>query len=150
VKRRASRPSCVSQLELPVRSFVTDNTLWLSSAVVIAEDDRRDGFAYFVGCSRAMTNGDHEDREQDVRERIASLIRATEQARKKQITGEELQRLKAAASRLDELLNAGADADRQALKSAAARLDQLLSEIGTGKDVSSDLKRRRDWRGRDE
>jgi hypothetical protein len=97
-----------------------------------------------------MTNGDHEGREQGVRERIASLIRATEQARKKQITGEELQRLKTAASRLDELLNAGADADRQALKSAAARLDQLLSEIGTGKDVSSDLKRRRDWRGRDE
>ena len=97
-----------------------------------------------------MTNGDHEGREHDVRERIASLIRATEQARKKQITSEELQSLKTAASRLDELLNAGADADRQALKGAAARLDQLLSEIGTGKDVSSDLKRRRDWRGRDE
>jgi hypothetical protein len=97
-----------------------------------------------------MTNGDHEDREQDVRERIASLIRATEQARKKQITSEELQRLKTAASRLDELLNAAADADRQALKSAAARLDQLLAEIGAGKDVGSDLKRRRDWRGRDE
>jgi len=97
-----------------------------------------------------MTNGDNEDREHDVRERIASLIRATEQARKKQITGEELQRLKTAVSRLDKLLNAGADADRQALKNAAARLDQLLSEIGTGKDVSSDLKRRRDWRGRDE
>jgi hypothetical protein len=97
-----------------------------------------------------MTNGDNEGREHDVRDRIASLIRATEQARKKQITGEELQRLKTAASRLDELLNASADEDRKALRTAAARLDQLLAEIGTGKDVSSDLKRRREWRGRGE
>lgn len=97
-----------------------------------------------------MTNGDNEGREQDVRDRIASLIRATEQVSKKEITGEELQRLKSAASRLEEMLKATADADRQALKSAAARLDKMLAEIGTGKDVAGDLKRRPDWRGRAE
>ena len=97
-----------------------------------------------------MTNGDNQGREQDVRDRIASLIRATEQVSKKQVTDEELQKLKTAASRLEEMLRAAADADRQALKSAAARLDKMLAEIGTGKDVAGDLKRRRDWRSRGE
>ena len=97
-----------------------------------------------------MHNEDNQDGERDVRERIVSLIQAAEQTHKKQISGEELQKLKLAASRLDEMLKSAAEADVQALKGAAARLDQLLADIGTGKDVSHDLKRRQDWQGRGE
>jgi len=93
-----------------------------------------------------MSNQENEDRE--VRERIASLIQATEGSRVT-VTNEELQTRTAAASRLDQMLKAAADADVQALKNAAARLDQLLSKIGTGKDVSTDLKRRGDGEGTD-
>jgi cell division protein ZapA (FtsZ GTPase activity inhibitor) len=91
-----------------------------------------------------MSNQDNEDQEHDVRERIVSLIQATGRAGKKQLTKEELQELKNVASRLDQMLNAAADEDRQALRSAAARLDQLLQDIGTGKDVTRALRRRRD------
>jgi len=91
-----------------------------------------------------MSNQDNQDQEHDVRERIVSLIQATGQPNKKQLTEAELQELKTVASRLDQMLNAAAEEDRQALKSAAARLDQLLADIGTGKDVTPALKRRRD------
>lgn len=96
-----------------------------------------------------MSNEEHEDREEDARERIASLIQATERSRAT-VTEEELQTLKAAASRLDQMLKDAADADAQVLKSAAARLDQLLANIGTGKDVRADLKRRPDGQTSDE
>ena len=85
-----------------------------------------------------MNNQNNPARE--VREKIVSLMQSIGQAPRKQITGEELQRLKIAATRLDEMLKAGTQADLQALKSAAARLDQLLSDIRGGKDIS--LKRR--------
>src|SRR5215469_13040078 len=96
-----------------------------------------------------MNNDDNNGREQNLRERIGSLIRANEQACKKQITMEELQKLKTAASRLDQMLQAAADADRQDLKSAAARLDQLLLDIRTGKDVTKYIKRRPNPQNRD-
>jgi hypothetical protein len=96
-----------------------------------------------------MNNEDNQDRERDMRERIVSLMRATEQA-KQRITGDELERLKTAASRLDEMLKASTEADLQALRSAAARLDRLLADLGTGKDVTGELKRQRDWRNRDD
>jgi len=92
----------------------------------------------------AMSHEDNQDREQDVRERIVSLMQATGQARKKRLGEEELQELKTAASRLDQMLRAAVDEDREALQSAAARLDQLLADLGTGKDVMHNLKRRRD------
>src|SRR5438270_510044 len=91
-----------------------------------------------------------ECREHDIQERIVSLMQAAGQIPKKQITGEELQKLKTAASRLDQMLKSTADADLEALRSGAARLDQLLADIGTGKDPTSDLKRRRDWQKRGE
>jgi hypothetical protein len=97
-----------------------------------------------------MNNEDNQSREPALRERIVSLIQANQRARKKPITDEELQKLKTAASRLDQMLNAAGDADRQALSSAAARLDQLLEDIRTGKDVTNDLKRRPDWQKSDE
>lgn len=83
-----------------------------------------------------------EDRDREVRDRIVSLIQTSDQARKKPITGEELETLMTAASRLDQMLRAAADADLQALRIAATRLDRLLVDIGAGKDVTTDLKRR--------
>jgi hypothetical protein len=113
--------------------------------------------ASFVGAvfcvlllARTMNNENEKGREHDLRQRIVSLIRANEQALKKPIANEEVQKLKAAAARLDQLLKAAVDADGQVLRSAAARLDQLLEDIATGKDVTYDLKRRRNWQKRED
>ena len=87
---------------------------------------------------------DHQDRERDLRERIASLMQSIGRAPRKQITSEELEKLSHAVGRLNQMLKASQDADLQTLRSAAVRLDQLLSDIRKGKDVTSDRKRRRD------
>ena len=92
-----------------------------------------------------MNNDQNKDRERELRERIASLMRSNHQARRKPITAEERQKLKSAADHLDQMLQSAVDADRQALKGAAVRLGQLLADIRKGKDVSARLKRRRDW-----
>ena len=97
-----------------------------------------------------MNNENEKGREHDLRQRIVSLIRANEQALRKPITDEEVQKLKAAAGRLDQMLKAAAVADGQVLRSAAARLDQLLEDIATGKDVTYDFKRRRNWQKRED
>jgi hypothetical protein len=89
-----------------------------------------------------MNSGDNQGPDRDVRERVVNLMQSIGKGPKKQIPDEELQKLKSAASRLDQILKAGANADQQALKGAAARLDQLLSDIRAGKDVTSNLKRR--------
>ncbi len=93
-----------------------------------------------------MNSGDNQGPGRDVRERIVNLMQSIGKGPKKQIPDEELRKLKGAASRLDHMLKAAANADQQAfdrkLKSAAARLDQLLSDIRAGKDVTSNLKRR--------
>ena len=89
-----------------------------------------------------MSSGDEQGREREVRERIMSLMQSIEKGPRKQLTPEEAEKLKNAASRLDQILKAAADADQQALESAAARLDRLLSDIRAGKDVTHDLKRR--------
>jgi len=104
--------------------------------------------ANWMRCTWAMSNEDNQDRE--LRERIANQLRATESARTAPATDQELQALKAAASRLDQLLKTGADADVQALRSAAARLDEILASIGRGKDVTGGIKQRRDGKRRDE
>jgi hypothetical protein len=90
----------------------------------------------------AMNSGDNQGPGRDVREKIVNLMQSIGKGPKKQIPAEELQKLKSAASRLDQMLEAAANADRQTLMSAAARLDQLLSDIRAGKDVTSNLKRR--------
>ncbi|MHB8214572.1 MAG: hypothetical protein ACYDDS_00700 [Candidatus Sulfotelmatobacter sp.] len=87
--------------------------------------------------------------EDDLRQRIVSLIQANGQAVKKPITDEEVQKLKAAAVRLDQMLKATVDADREVLKGAAARLDRLLEAIAAGKDVTDNLKRRPNWQTRE-
>jgi hypothetical protein len=90
-----------------------------------------------------MGDENKQDREREVRERIAGFMQANEQARKKQVAGEELQTLKAAAGRLDQLLKDTANADLQALRAAGERLDRLLADIAAGKDLVSDLTRQR-------
>lgn len=86
-----------------------------------------------------------------MREKIVSLMLSIGQsAKKKQITSQELQKLKNAAGRLDQMLKASADADRQTLQKASVRLEKLLSDIRKGKDVTNDLKRRRDAQSRNE
>jgi cell division septum initiation protein DivIVA len=90
----------------------------------------------------AMNSGDNQGPDRDVRERFVNLMQSIGKGPKKQIPAEELQKLKSAASRLDQMLKAAANADQQALKSATAKLDQLLSDIRAGKDVTSNLKRR--------
>jgi hypothetical protein len=97
-----------------------------------------------------MSNEDNEGQGVDLRERIASLILANEQARVRPMTGEELQTLKTAACRLDQILKTGAEAEKQTLSSAAARLDQLLGDIQAGKDFGGELRRRSGWKKQEE
>ena len=87
-----------------------------------------------------MNDQDNQDQPRGVGQRIASLIQSIGQGPEKQNTGEELQKLKAAANRLDQMLKAAAEADQQALRNAADRLDRLLRDIRKGKDVTSRLK----------
>jgi len=89
-----------------------------------------------------MSNEENQDRERALRERIVILMRANAQATRKPLPSSELQRLKGAAGRLDQMLQAAEEADRQALRTAAARLDQILNDLQKGKDVGSNLKRR--------
>jgi hypothetical protein len=90
----------------------------------------------------AMNSGGNQGPDRDVRERIGKLMQSIGKGPKKQIPVEELQKLKSAANRLDQMLQDAANSDQQALKSAAMKLDQLLSDIRAGKDVTSKLKRR--------
>lgn len=86
----------------------------------------------------------------DVRDRIASFMRMEAQARPKEVAQEDVQTLRAAAGRLDQLLNEIEEArckeDRekevQTLRVAAYRLDRLLAGI-TGKEIMPELKLRR-------
>lgn len=86
--------------------------------------------------SRAMNNDDRQARDSALRERIVNLIRANQQAPRKKPTPQEERTLKAAANRLDQMLQDAAEAERQALRNAAARLDQLLAGIRAAKDVA--------------
>ena len=99
-----------------------------------------------------MSNGENQDRERNVRDRIATIVQAHEQARRKQATNEEIQILRRAVGRLDQLLaDAAADEqarrkrakeeEAQALRVAAARLDQLLTDIAR-KETAPELKLR--------
>ena len=80
--------------------------------------------------------------DRELGKRIASLVRSIGNGREKQATSEELQKLKAAAGRLDQMLQAAAEADQQSLRNAADRLDRLLVDIRKGKDIANKLKRR--------
>lgn len=78
-----------------------------------------------------------------IREKIVRQMRAIGKEPDQPMPFKELQKLRRAASRLDQMLKAAADADQQALKNAAARLDQLLSDLRARKDVSTIRRRPR-------
>ena len=89
-----------------------------------------------------MNSRDNQRPDRDVRDGIVNLMQSIGKGPKKQISAEELLKLKSAATRLDQMLQAAANADQSTLKSAAAKLDQLLSDIRAGKDVTRNFKRR--------
>jgi hypothetical protein len=99
-----------------------------------------------------MSNDNNQDQVRNVRDRIATFMQAHERAKGKQATDEELQTLRRAVGRLDQLLaDAAADEqarrkrakeeEAQALRVAAARLDQLLRDIAR-KEAAPELKLR--------
>jgi hypothetical protein len=90
-----------------------------------------------------MNSRDNQDRARAIREKIVSQMQSIGKGPKNQVTAEEFQNLKSAANRLNQMLQAVADADQQALKSAVGRLNQLLSEIRSGKDITEILRRSR-------
>jgi hypothetical protein len=89
-----------------------------------------------------MSDEQTQGQERDLGKRIASLIQSIGHGPRKQISGEELEKLKAAVGRLDQMLKDAADADRQALRDAAGRLDRLLGDLRKGKGVTHPLRRR--------
>src|SRR5579864_4729414 len=100
-----------------------------------------------------MSDDTGNGRQGDVRDRIASFMRAEGQVRRKEVSQEEAQALRAASDRLDRLLRKFAEAEEgrrnearenevQALRTAAGRLDCLLAGM-TGKGNMPELKLRR-------
>jgi hypothetical protein len=87
-----------------------------------------------------MNSGDNLGPDREARDKMVNLMQSVGNGPKKQIPAEELQQLKGAAARLDQMLEAAANADQQVLKNAAARLDRLLRDTRAGKDVTSNLK----------
>ena len=85
---------------------------------------------------------DHQNPPRDPRDRIAAFVQAHQQPLPKQVAREDVQKLKAAAGKLDQLLEKVAaqsrnkhvtDEDLQTLKAAAGKLDDLLADRGQGR-----------------
>jgi cell division protein ZapA (FtsZ GTPase activity inhibitor) len=91
-----------------------------------------------------MNSHEKQDQDRTVGERIAEVIRAHESTGKINTNREELDKLKAAAGRLEQLLAEAADAEKEDLKKAATRLDQLLKDLEKGKDVAPGFRVRRE------
>jgi cell division protein ZapA (FtsZ GTPase activity inhibitor) len=91
-----------------------------------------------------MPDGDSQDPQRALRDRIVTLMRANEQARRNPVSDDERRHLKSAASRLDQMLNATADAEREALAGAAERLNRLLRDMQAGKDLTGKVRLRRE------
>ncbi len=90
-----------------------------------------------------MNSDDNHGPEPALAERIKSLMKANEQARRKVVPEDERKKLKAAASRLDQMLQDAAAEEAKALGSAASRLDQMLSDIRKGKDITRRIRLRK-------
>lgn len=97
-----------------------------------------------------MSNENDRNPEQELREKIASRMHSIGHSNSKAVRPEQLQELKTAASRLDQLLKSNADHHQEALKSAAHKLDRLLLKIQKGKDITPDLRRRQDQKTENE
>ena len=89
-----------------------------------------------------MSTDEKQDQDHTIGERISEVMRAHESA-PRSMSQDELQKLKAAAGRLEQLLADAAGAETEDLKKAASRLDQLLKELGAGKDIASGFRVRR-------
>lgn len=100
-----------------------------------------------------MSDDSENGRQSDIRARIAGFMRTDEQVRRKEVSQEEAQTLKAASNRLDRMLKEFADAEEaqrkeeqgkevEALRAAAGRLDCLLAGV-TGKGSMPELKLRK-------
>jgi len=90
-----------------------------------------------------MSTDEKQDEDRTIGERIAEAMRAHESGTRNNISQDELQKLKAAAGRLEQLLSDAADSETEDLKKAASRLDQLLKELGAGKDIAHGFRVRR-------
>ena len=90
-----------------------------------------------------MSSQDNSGGERGLREKILSVMQSIGRAPSKRTSAEEVQKLRIAASRLDQMLKASADADAQTFKNAIIKLDQYLQDISQGKDYTDVLKRRR-------
>lgn len=90
-----------------------------------------------------MSADEQQNEDRTVAERIAEVMRAHETIAGKKVSQPDLQKLKAAAERLEQLLADAADAEKDDLKKAASRLDQLLKDLGAGKDVAPGFRLRR-------
>jgi hypothetical protein len=91
-----------------------------------------------------MSAHEKQDEDRSVGERIAEVMRAHEPVVGEKISQLDLQKLKAAAERLEQLLADAAGAEKDDLKKAASRLDQLLKDLGAGKDVAPGFRVRRE------
>ena len=91
-----------------------------------------------------MSAHEKQDEDRTVGERIAEVMRAHEPVAGKKVSQPDLQKLKAAAERLEQLLADAAGAEKDDLKKAASRLDQLLKDLGAGKDVAPGFRVRRE------
>ncbi len=93
-----------------------------------------------------MSTDNNNNRQGDVRYRIASFMQAEGQARRKEVTQEDVRTLRAAACRLDQMLKEIAEAEEarcvETLRAAGCRLDRLLAGV-TGKAAMPELKLRR-------
>ncbi len=93
-----------------------------------------------------MSADDNQNPERDLRDEIAKRMQSIAQSSPKQVAPDQLRKLRTAATRLDRLLQANADRDNENLRNAAQKLGQLLSKIRKGKDVTQNLKLRRESR----
>ena len=96
-----------------------------------------------------MSEGENQDPERELRERIARAMQSAG-APGKPVSEQERRKLKSAAARLDRMLKSAADADQQVLKAAAGRLERLLADIRTGKDLTKMTRPRSDQQAKGE
>jgi hypothetical protein len=90
-----------------------------------------------------MSDENNQDNARTIGERISEVIRAKEHAPAKHLAPDELNKLKAAAGRLEQLLSDAANAETAELKTAVSKLETLLKNLSSGKEIAATLRLRR-------
>jgi predicted house-cleaning noncanonical NTP pyrophosphatase (MazG superfamily) len=90
-----------------------------------------------------MSDEKNQDNARTIGERISEVIRSKERAPAKHLAPDELNKLKAAAGRLEQLLSDAVNAETEELKTAVSKLETLLKNLGSGKDVAASLRLRK-------